>query len=122
MTEKQAWLTIAKAYETQANGVNEHDIKINNKNITLDNGICTTIHDLRVEGIISYPVELLMLKKVTECLTSDRDGINSSAYFEYPLGFYNELYPCYNNYNFVLGGSLRSDFCYLMYYMLEYPK
>ena len=118
MTEKQAWLTIAKAYETQADGFNECDIVKKNKYITLDNGVCTTIHDLRVEGIISYPVKLSMLKRVTECLTSERYGINSSAYFEYPLGFYDELYPCSKNYNFMLGGLLRADFCYLMYYML----
>ncbi len=90
MTEKQAWWTIAKAYETPRGKRTIRQI-----NITLY-GICNAIFCME----ISERIDESMDNKVWECVS---EGL---------------VFCDYEPEN----DKLRADFCYLMYYMLEYPN
>ncbi len=96
MTEKQAWLTIAKAYETLF-----EKRTVIQRGLTCSCGICQAVNRLEVYNNMTQTKIRTMCEKIMDCTTATKPffcAINQS----------NE--------------KLRADFCYLMYYMLEYPN
>ena len=106
MTEKQAWLTIAKAFATPRGERTEKQESLmgytNCRGELIYAGVCRAI--LIIEPISSN-MYTRMMEKVGDCTTLRIADINFCG------DWFCSPYPPRND-------KLRADFCYLMYYIL----
>ncbi len=104
MTERQAWLTIAKAYATPRG---ERTKKQNN---LTEHGICNAIAILLSFDVASYKMET----KILESMPPKRSGHHLGAGYFCPSRFH--VHTGWESCNVKQCDEWRADYCYAMYY------